>query len=92
MASAALTSKGQITVPIEVREELGLKTGDRIEFLKTEDGRFFIQPKKGSIMDLRGIFKWTGKPLSVEEMNDAIAAHVAEDWERFERQTENDRD
>jgi antitoxin PrlF len=86
MASAALTSKGQITIPIEVREELGLKTGDRIEFVKSEGGKFFIQPKKGSIMNLRGMFKGTGKPVSIEEMDEAIAAHVIEDWERFERQ------
>jgi hypothetical protein len=37
-------------------------------------------------MNLRGIVKWTGKPVSVEEMNEAIATHVQEDWERFERQ------
>jgi AbrB family looped-hinge helix DNA binding protein len=86
MSTAALTSKGQITIPIEVREELGLKAGDRIEFVKSEEGKFFIQPKKGSIMNLRGIFKWTGKPASVEEMDQAIAAHIVEDWERFERQ------
>jgi AbrB family looped-hinge helix DNA binding protein len=86
MATAALTSKGQITIPIEVREELGLKAGDRIEFVKSEEGKFFIQPKKGSIMNLRGMFKWTGKPVSVEEMDEAIAEHVLEDWERFERQ------
>ena len=86
MATAALTSKGQITIPIEVRKELGLKTGDRIEFVKSEEGKFFIQPKKGSIMNLRGMFKWTGKPVTVEEMNEAIAEHILEDWERFERQ------
>jgi AbrB family looped-hinge helix DNA binding protein len=86
MASASLTSKGQITIPIEVREELGLKTGDRIEFVKGEEGRFFIQPKKGSIMNLRGMFNWTGKPVSIEEMNDAMASHVAEDDARIVRE------
>ena len=86
MANAAITSKGQITIPIEVREDLGLKTHDRIDFVKEEDGRYFIRPKKGSIMNLRGIFKWTGKPVSIAEMDEAIAAHVVEDWARFERQ------
>jgi antitoxin PrlF len=86
MPSASLTSKGQITIPIEVREELGLKAGDRIEFVKGEGGRFFMQPKKGSIMNLRGMFKWTGKPVTLEEMDEAIAKHIVEDWERFERQ------
>ena len=86
MASAALTSKGQITIPIEVREELGLKAGDRIEFVKSEEGKFFIQPKKGSVMNLRGMFKWAGKPASVEEMNDAVASHLAEDDARIVRE------
>jgi AbrB family looped-hinge helix DNA binding protein len=86
MATASVTSKGQITIPIEVREELGLKTGDRIEFVRNEDGRYFIEPKKGSVVNLRGIFKWTGRPITVEEMNEAIAQHVVDDWERFERQ------
>jgi AbrB family looped-hinge helix DNA binding protein len=86
MASASVTSKGQITIPIEVREDLGLKARDRIEFVKTEDGKYFIQPKKGSIMNLRGMFKWTGKPVPVEEMDQAIASHILEDWERFQSQ------
>ena len=86
MATAAVTSKGQITIPIEVREDLGLKAHDRIEFVKMEDGRYFIRPKKGSIMNLRGIFKWTGKPVTIEEMDEAIAEHIREDWARFERQ------
>jgi antitoxin PrlF len=86
MPTAALTSKGQITIPIEVREELGLKAGDRIEFVKNDEGKYFIQPKKGSIMNLRGMFKWAGKPVSIEEMNEAIATHVQEDWARFEGQ------
>ena len=83
MPTAAVTSKGQITIPIEVREELGLKTGDRIEFVRSEGGLFFIQPKKGSIMNLRGMFKWTGKPVFVEEMDEAIASHLAEDDARI---------
>jgi AbrB family looped-hinge helix DNA binding protein len=86
MATAAVTSKGQITIPIEVREDLGLKAHDRIEFVKTEDGTYFIRPKKGSIMNLRGMFKGRGKTASVEEMDEAIAAHIQEDWARFERQ------
>jgi AbrB family looped-hinge helix DNA binding protein len=86
MATAAITSKGQITIPIEVREDLGLKSHDRIEFVKAEDGRYFIRPKKGSIMSLRGMFKWPAKAASVEEMDEAIAAHIQEDWSRFERQ------
>jgi antitoxin PrlF len=73
MTTAAMTSKGQITVPIEVRRDLGLKTGDRIEFIKNENGSYTLKPKTGSVQDVRGMWKWTGKPLSIEEMNQVIA-------------------
>jgi len=32
------------------------------------------------------MFKWPAKAASVEEMDEAIAAHIQEDWSRFERQ------
>jgi AbrB family looped-hinge helix DNA binding protein len=73
MATAALTSKGQITIPIEVRRKLGLKAGDRIGFIENENGEFVLKPKTGSIMALRGIVKWTGKPVTIQEMNETIA-------------------
>jgi antitoxin PrlF len=73
MATAALTSKGQITIPIEVREDLGLKTGDRVAFLKSENGEYILKAKKGSLMNLKGCVKWTGKPVTIEEMNETIA-------------------
>ena len=62
MATAAITSKGQITIPVEVRKRLGLKTGDRVGFIENENGEIILKPKTGSIMNLRGIVKWTGKP------------------------------
>lgn len=40
-----LTSKGQITVPVEVRRWLGLKQGDQVEFVE-EAGRIFLKPKR----------------------------------------------
>ena len=73
MATAALTSKGQITIPVEVLRKLGLKAGDRIGFIENENGEFVLKPKTGSIMALRGIVKWTGKPVTIQEMNETIA-------------------
>jgi AbrB family looped-hinge helix DNA binding protein len=73
MATAALSSKGQITIPVEVRKKLGLKTGDRIGFIENENGEFVLKPKTGSIMNLKGIIKWTGKPVTIQEMNETIA-------------------
>lgn len=73
MATASVTSKGQITIPIEVRKKLGLKPGDRVAFIENENGEYIFKPKTGSIMDMAGILKWTGKPVTIEEMNETIA-------------------
>lgn len=73
MATAAITSKGQITIPIEIRKKLGLKPGDRVRFVEGENGEFILKPKTGSIMELKGFVKWKGKPVTIEEMNETIA-------------------
>jgi AbrB family looped-hinge helix DNA binding protein len=73
MATAAVTSKGQITIPLEVRKKLGIKPGDRIRFIEGEHGEFILKPMTGSIKDLKGFAQWTGKPVSIEEMNETIA-------------------
>ncbi len=43
---ATVTSKGQITVPLDVRTHLGLRQGDRVEFL-TENGVTVMRPSRG---------------------------------------------
>jgi antitoxin PrlF len=73
MATAAVTSKGQITIPIEVRKKLGIRPGDRVRFVESEKGEYIFKPKTGSIMDLKGIAKWKGKPVSIRTMNETIA-------------------
>lgn len=72
MSTAAVTSKGQITIPAEVRKKLGLKPGDRVRFIEGERGEYILRPKTGSILDLKGFLKWTGKPVTIEEMNETI--------------------
>ena len=73
MISSRITSKGQITIPVEVRKKLGLKPGTRVWFIENENGEYTLKIKTGSIMNLRGMFKRTGKPVTIEEMNEAIA-------------------
>jgi len=78
MPSATMTSKGQLTVPVEVREELGLDAGVRVDFFKIENGLFAIRPATGSVRDLNGLFRGRVKrPISIEEMNRAIAKGAA---------------
>jgi AbrB family looped-hinge helix DNA binding protein len=43
--SSTVSSKGQVTVPIEVRHRLGLKQGDRVEFV-FEEGRTVLRPAR----------------------------------------------
>lgn len=73
MPSATLTSKGQITIPAEVRAALGVSFGDRIDFIEVEKGRFVVVPATCSVRELKGIIPKPRKPVSVEEMNGAIA-------------------
>jgi antitoxin PrlF len=74
MPKSTLTSKGQITVPKEVREKLHLKTGSRIDFVIEPSGRVIFQPLRSDFRALRGILTSRLKrPATVEEMNEAIA-------------------
>lgn len=73
MVSATLSSKGQITVPAEVRQVLGVNTGDRVEFVEVAPGRFECIASTRSVKELKGLFGKPVKAVSIEEMNAAIA-------------------
>ena len=78
MATATVTSKGQITIPARVRTELGVGAGDRVEFVKIGEGEFAIIAATRSIRELEGRFRGkVKKPVSIEEMNTAIARRAA---------------
>ena len=73
MPTATLTSKGQTTIPKEIRERLNLKPGDRIEFVVEDGGRVVLRPRNRSLDDLVGMLKpRDGRRASIEEMNEAI--------------------
>jgi AbrB family looped-hinge helix DNA binding protein len=73
MATATVTSKGQVTIPITVRSALGLESGDRLEFVEVERGRFEIVAASSSIRSLKGKISKPKKPVSIEEMNRIVA-------------------
>jgi antitoxin PrlF len=77
MTTATLTSKGQITVPARVREALGVGTGDRVEFVEIAPGRYEFIAATRPITALKGMFGKPRKPVSIEEMNAAIARRGA---------------
>jgi antitoxin PrlF len=70
---STITSKGQTTIPKEVREKLNLRPGDKINFTVESDGRVYIQPLNVDVEELSGILHKPGrKVVSIEEMNQVI--------------------
>lgn len=72
MLMATVTSKGQVTIPKEVRDALGLEVGHRVSFQLREDGVIEIHPKNVDLMSLRGIIKPAVKGVTLKDMDQAI--------------------
>lgn len=72
MPSATLNSKGQVTIPIEVRNAMGLNAGDRIEFIDSANGVFTLVAATRSVVELKGMIPKPEKPVSIQDMNVAI--------------------
>ena len=74
MPTATMTSKGQITVPKEVRDDLHLIAGSKVLFVKLRNGQYRIIPRTGKIQDLAGmLFDPNEPPMTIDEINEAIA-------------------
>lgn len=77
MPSSILTSRGRVTIPKAIRERLGLRPGDRLQFRVTAQGKMLIEPSSVDLPDLRGILKANGKHVTVEKMKAAMSSHIA---------------
>jgi antitoxin PrlF len=82
MPTATVTSKRQITLPAEMCRELRIVPGSKIDFVKNSAGETVLRPKAGDIRRLRGIIKYSGPPVSIEEIEQAIGDAIAEDYIR----------
>ena len=78
MVAATMTSKGQITVPVAVRKRLRLKAGSKVDFIENKAGEVVLKPRTGDIRKLRGIVKYDGPPVSIDDMNEAIGEAAVE--------------
>lgn len=83
MEESTITAKGQTTIPKAVREHMGVKPGDRVRFFVRPDGIVMMLPVI-PVSKLRGMVKYDGPPVSLEEMDEAIAEGAVA---RFERST-----
>jgi len=82
MATATVTSKGQVTIPAAIRKKLRLHPGSKIDFIENKAGETVIRAKTGDIRKLYGFLEYDGPPLSIEDMNEAVGRAVAEDFKR----------
>ena len=86
-AFTTMTSKGQITIPSEVRDALKLEPGTRF-YVAARNGQVVAIPKNKNLMDLAGIVKLPpGVSLSLEDMEESVADAAAEDDNRILRET-----
>ncbi|MFT5574180.1 MAG: antitoxin PrlF [Cryomorphaceae bacterium] len=77
MITATITSKGQITIPKDIRNQLDLHAGDKISFIEDADGSINLVPIKKPLSALKGLVPKPNKKVSVEDMNNAIKRKAA---------------
>ena len=77
MTIAILSSKGQVTIPLSIRQKLGLNKGDKIEFIELDNGQFSIVAATEDVRTLKGIVAKPTEPVSIEDMNRMIAKRGA---------------
>ena len=72
MSEATVTSKGQVTIPADIRRAMGLAAGERVVFTQLEDGTIVFRPKRRSVLELRGLLKFARarkRPILIKDMN-----------------------
>ncbi len=65
--------KGQVTVPQEVRERMGLKPGDKLEFQLLRDGTAVFRAMNGTVDDLFCSIPYAGEPKTIADIDEGIA-------------------
>jgi AbrB family looped-hinge helix DNA binding protein len=76
MTIPTVNSKDQITIPPKVRATLGLKPGDRVEFVEFEIDQFAIRAATHSVKHLKGTIRKPENAVSIEEMNGRLLLRV----------------
>ena len=71
MSEAAMTTKGQITIPADIRKALGLVAGERVVFTQLDDGSTVMRAKTRSLAEIKGLLKTTKgrRKVGLDDMN-----------------------
>jgi len=73
MRCATITSKGQITIPKEVRDSLNISAGDKVDFFLTGDGEAILRPVTRSVDEAFGILSHRAmKKVETENMDEEL--------------------
>jgi antitoxin PrlF len=77
MPTATMTTKGQVTIPKEIREHLKIDTGDRLSFAVQEDGSVIVKPITRDVRELGGLLRRPEqRSVSLREMDEGIARRM----------------
>ena len=76
-----LTSKGQVTIPVEIRRALGLRPRDRVAFTLT-DGVATVRPAESALERIAGSVKWTGGPIDFKKLRREFEQAMADNVQR----------
>ena len=90
-ATAIMTSNGQFTLPDVIREHLGVKEGDRLDFDLADSGKLtVVAVKRRSILESRQELEplTLGRPLTQKDIDDAVAEEMEAQELRISRQYE----
>lgn len=71
VATSKVTSQGQISVPAEVRQKLGIRPGAQLIWEQNEQGEMVVRPKRYSLEDLHKALRKPKVRLSIEELHEA---------------------
>ena len=76
MYTATVTSKGQTTIPKDVRDGLSLQPQDKLQFTLLPDGTVIMRAKKRKLTELMGIAGYKGPKISLRKMKGSRLASV----------------
>lgn len=72
MDLAKVTSKGQITIPKEIREKLGLKTGDKILFIEDSGRIYLMNSSMNALREAQMAFKGEAERVGLKNEDDVV--------------------
>lgn len=82
-----MTEKGQVTIPVDIRKQMGLKPRDEVEFARV-DGQTIIQPVARSLHDFYQVAPALNPPMTEHQLREAFEQGVADElMEKMKRES-----